>query len=274
MGRQSEVWRHKTVCIAGGTAGLGYTMAMEFALRGAKVVILGRNEKRGKEAESKLRAETQAEIQFFSVDFAEVNATRDSIWFREWLVSAKLDVAISAIGRSDRGYLADVTRSEFDEQYLTNVWTSLVFSQACREQLLRQHGTLVHIASLAGIIAAPGMGAYSISKHGVVAMSRQLRVEWQRDGISVLLVAPGPIKRSDSGHRYDALVEAKGLSSDLGKPGGGANLKAIDPQWLSQRVIRAIERHERELVIPSKARLLAALGNFFPSLFDWYLKVK
>ena len=264
-------WKDRWVCIGGGTSGFGVLLAREFALRGAKVAILGRNRGRGEEAAKELQELSGTEIRFFSVDLADASSIKNSEW-NAWVQSQHLAVAIVAAGQSDRGYLTAITDEELNQLWQANVLTALHFSQTCLPQLKAESGTLVHIGSLAGLLAKPGLGGYAIVKHALTAMSRQLRFEWAKEGIHVLLVSPGPMQREDQDQRYNKLVESKQLPDELRKPGGGAKLKLIEPTWLCNRIIQAIERREKELVVPSKAKWLAGLGNLFPSWFDRILK--
>jgi short-subunit dehydrogenase len=269
-------WRDQWVCIGGGTSGFGWTLAKEFALQGAKVAIVGRDQARGLQAAASLRQLAASEILFFSVDLADPQAIEASAW-KVWLEQNSLAAAIAATGQSDRGYLMQLGAGDVDQLWRTNLLTSLALSQACVPALQRGAGTLVHIASLAGLLAAPGMGGYGLAKHAVVGMSRQLRLELREQGVRVLLVCPGPIQRDQDaavGGRYDRLVEARHLPESLRRPAGGARLKALDGGWLSRRVLQAIVAREREVVVPAKARWLAGLGTLYPSLLDFFLKAK
>jgi short-subunit dehydrogenase len=125
---------------------------------------------------------------------------------------------------------------------------------------------------LASKIASAYLGAYPASKFAVAAYSRQLRLELAPRGLHVLLVCPGPLQRADAGTRYDD--QAAGLPAAARRPGAGAQLKAIDPLALGQRIIRACQRREPELVVPGKVRWLAALSELAPSWGDWILRHK
>ena len=269
-----STWKDRWVCIGGGTAGFGLQLAHEFARRGASVAIVGRDPRRGETAVESLRSSGGGEIRLFCVDLADEKAIEFSEW-KSWLHTVNLDVAIAAAGKSDRGFLMQLSSTELESLMRINVYSSFCFSKATQESLKRGAGTLVHIASLAGLVAAPGMGGYSIAKHALVAMSRQLRLELAEHRIRVLLVCPGPIRRepSESG-RYDALIKDRNLPESLKKPGGGANLKAIEPGWLCERIVSAIESNKSELVVPSKVRWLASLGSLWPALLDYMLRKK
>ena len=53
------------------------------------------------------------------------------------------------------------------------------------------------------------------------------------------------------------------------KPGAGVKVKAIPPEWLAQRILRACEKRRPELIVPAKARLLFAISQLWPTLGDW-----
>jgi uncharacterized protein len=267
----AKTWNDRWVCIGGGTSGFGLVMAKEFAVRGAKVAILGRDAARGEKAVAELQSVSRSEIRFFSVDLTDQDIVDRSDWAK-WLPSIELSAAIAATGQSDRGYIEAITLQELEQLWKTNVVSALLFSQTVLPSLKKSAGTLVHIASLAGLLAKPGMGSYAIVKHALVAMSRQLRIEMKPHHVPILLVCPGPIRRDQDGPRYDAIIDAKQLPDELRQPAGGAKLKVIDSTWLAQRIIRGVESGEQEIVVPKKAQCLSGLGNLFPSLFDRFLR--
>jgi short-subunit dehydrogenase len=135
--------------------------------------------------------------------------------------------------------------------------------------LLASRGHVVQIGSLAARVASRYLGPYPASKFPLVAYAQQLRLELGPQGLHVLLVCPGPLRRDDSGQRYDDQAEA--LPPEARRPGGGARLKAIDPHDLARRIARACERRQPELVVPGKARLLFALSQLWPGLGDYLL---
>ena len=271
----SSEWKDRWVCIGGGTAGFGLVLARQFAQRGANVAILGRDPSRAESAAAELRTLSKGEIVAFSVDLTDVDSIQASKW-KGWLAETNVSVAIAATGKSDRGYLMQLSIDDLDELLRTNIYSSFNFSKATHDALRRDSGTLVHVASLAGIVAAAGMGGYSIAKHAVVAMSRQLRLELKSLGIRVLLVCPGPIQREQSSTkgRYDELVNERALPASLKKPAGGASLKILDPVQLADKIIVAIQQGKKELVLSSKVRWLASLGAIWPWLFDYVLKIR
>jgi len=303
-------WQGRWACVGGGSSGLGLVLARQLVRQGANVAIVGRDPTRLAQAVQNLEVfasqiNTTGKIISFSVDLASSrstavgslptdssvdssgssgspgfsNACGDFSRWLEWLKEVPLDLAIAAAGKSDRGYLSQLNLDELRTILEANVSTSFAFGQYCEESLSRGKGTLVHISSLAGIVAAPGMGAYSIAKHAVVALSRQLRLELATKGIRVLLVCPGPItfeNLTNSNHqgRYDELVKQRELPPELAKPAAGKKIRSIDADSLAEKILLSVEASTKELIIPEKVRWLAALGMLFPSFADYMLAKK
>jgi len=111
------------------------------------------------------------------------------------------------------------------------------------------------------------VGAYPVSKFAVAAYSQQLRLELAPEGLHVLLVCPGPIRRENE--RLYPLEGLEGIPESARKPGAGVKVGSIDPKNLAQKILTYCERRKPELIMPGKARILFALSQLFPSLGDW-----
>ena len=148
-----------------------------------------------------------------------------------------------------------------------NLLGTIRCTQAAVPHLLKTRGHVVSIGSLASKSAARWTGAYPATKHAVAAYTQQLRLELGPEGLHVLLVCPGPVKRE--GPRRYALEGAAGVPEEAQGPGGGVKVKGIAPEKIARLIMRACEKRKPELVIPAKARLLFAVQQLFPSLGDW-----
>lgn len=181
-----------------------------------------------------------------------------------------LDFVCHAAGLSTRGRIVDTPREEFERLMAINFFAAAELAGALGEDFARQKGRFVLIGSLATRVAPAYLGAYPSSKHPLAGLAQQLRMELGPAGMRTLLVCPGPIARDDAGDRYNEAAEA--LPDSAKKPGGGANLKAIDPDWLAKRILEASRQGKRELIVPKKARLLFTLSQLSPRLGDWLLR--
>jgi short-subunit dehydrogenase len=173
-------------------------------------------------------------------------------------------------GLSARSAALDTTPEGFQSLLDVNFIATVRTTRAFASSLIMQRGHLVNIGSLASKVAPRFMGGYPASKHAVAAYSQQLRLELGPEGLHVLLVCPGPIRRSGAGSRY--AKQSEDLPEEARQPGAGAKLRGIDPGWLAEKILVACERRKLELVAPGKVRLLLALSQLTPRLGDWLLR--
>lgn len=89
--------------------------------------------------------------------------------------------------------LLDVTAQDWDLAINVNLMGILYTSRAAHSHLTASRGAIVNIASIAASFAFAGLGAYSASKAGAVALTQQLATEWGPGGIRVNAVSPGLI---------------------------------------------------------------------------------
>lgn len=265
---RSNTWQGKVALVTGGSAGLGLAIAKAFARHGASIVIAAR----GKEALDAAAAQLRA----LGVDVlampADITRDEDVAALVDATIArfGRLDVLVNNAGRSTRGRAIDTTPAQFQEMWELNFLALVRMTQAAMPHLLKSQGNLVNIGSLAGKSAARWIGAYPATKFAVSAYTQQLRLELGPEGLHTLLVSPGPIARTEP-HRYDASSTAD-LPESARRPGGGVQVKAIDPDWLAQRIVTACERRDSELVVPAKARLLFAIAQLSPKLGDWLIR--
>jgi NAD(P)-dependent dehydrogenase (short-subunit alcohol dehydrogenase family) len=182
----------------------------------------------------------------------------------------RLDVLVNSAGRSARGTVQGTTPEEFRELWELNFLAAVRCTNAALPFLLATRGHVVQIGSLSAKLASRYLGAYPSSKFALAAYAQQLRLELGPEGLHVLLVCPGPLVRDDAGRRY--ATDKAELPAAARQPGGGVKIRAIDPDWLAERIVAACRRRQAELVVPAKARLLFALAQLSPKLGDWIVR--
>lgn len=180
----------------------------------------------------------------------------------------RLDVWVNNVGKSARASVTDCSIDLYDELMQLNFYSAVRCTAQALPLLKQSSGSLINIGSLASKTAWPWMAPYAASKHALAAYTHQLRLEGPAN-VNFLHVLPGPIKRPDSGTRYD--TQAADLSESAKRPGAGAKVKGIDPDKLAQKIVRAEHRRMAELIVPNKSRILFALAQLSPSVGDWLL---
>jgi uncharacterized protein len=273
-------WQNKVAIVTGGSSGLGLAIAKKLYGAGATVVLAARDGDRLKGAVEQVRAAatelTKSPVKGSGIETQGAIGIPCNITREEQVGSlidstleryGQLDVLVNCAGISGRGKALETTPQQFQEMWELNFMALVRCTRAAAPHLLRSRGHLVNIGSLASKSASKYLGAYPATKFAVAAYTQQLRLELEPEGLHVLLVCPGPIKRDDAGQRYAEM--GAGLPAGANKPGGGVKLSGIDPEHLATRILRACEQRKKELVIPWKSRLLFAISQLSPSLGDW-----
>jgi short-subunit dehydrogenase len=266
-------WRGKRALITGGSAGLGLAVAKVLAERGARVLIVARRQQPLDEALRELKNLGGDAIALTAdvtnqQDIDRLAAEVKSTW-------GGLDMFCHCAGRSMRGTVLATKPDEFRDLFETNFLSAVRCLQSFAEMLLETRGHVVLIGSLASKVAAGYLGAYPASKHPLAALAQQLRMENDERGLHTLLVCPGPIVRDETAageNRYAA--QAPEVPAAAHKPGGGAKVRAIDPNWLAAKILHACETRRAELVVPWKVKLLFAATQLSPRFGDWMLRRK
>ncbi len=178
------------VLITGASSGIGEALAWEYARRGARLGLVARRAER-------LAALAHALPGGCATYEADVRDAHSMKRVAEHFIAQHggADVVIANAGVS-AGTLTQhdedlaVFREIMDVNVLGMVHTFSPFLEAMRAA---RAGTLVGIASVAGIRGLPGAGAYSASKSAAIAYLESLRVECRGTGVSVVTIAPGYI---------------------------------------------------------------------------------
>ena len=183
----------KVALVTGGGNGIGRAACVGFASRGAKVVVVDRD---GAAAEATAGIVRQNGGEAIAVT-ADVTKSDD--------VKAYVKATIDKFGRIDcffnnagiEGKLAPIAEYDeamFDAVIGVNVKGVFLGLRHVLPEMIRQgSGAVVNTASVAGLVASPGMPAYVASKHAVIGLTKTAAGEVGRQGIRVNAVCPGPV---------------------------------------------------------------------------------
>lgn len=177
----------RIIFITGCSSGIGHDAALTLAKRGHRVIASCR-----KEEDVQMLAALGCEVVLMDVDSSESIARA----FAEVLKSThgRLDVLINNAGYGQAGALEDISRDVLRSQFETNVFGLMELTRLAIPVMRRQnHGRIINISSILGLISMPFRGAYNASKYAVEGLCDTLRLELQSSGIQVICIEPGPI---------------------------------------------------------------------------------
>ncbi|KMO36152.1 2-deoxy-D-gluconate 3-dehydrogenase [Methylobacterium variabile] len=191
------------VCVVTGAAGgLGQAVALGFARAGARLVLLDRKA----EAMAGVRAQAEscgAEVLALACDVTDPDSLESAAAQARDLGPCAVLVNNAALMRP--GPLETLPLAEWNALLAVNLTGYFLGAQVFGRQMReRGGGAIVHVASIAAHHAQGFSGAYSVSKAGIVMLSRQLATEWGPAGIRSNVVSPGLVVTPLSQPFYDA----------------------------------------------------------------------
>ncbi|MGH1563913.1 3-oxoacyl-ACP reductase [Mumia sp. DW29H23] len=180
----------RVAVVTGGASGIGLAAATRMAAEGAKIVVGDVDQSAGKEA-----AETVGGL-FVPVDVAD-EAQVDALFDAAADAYGAVDIAFNNAGISPpEDDLIEVTGLEAWQRVQDVNLTSVYFScrAALRHMVPAGRGSIINTASFVAVMgSATSQISYTASKGGVLAMSRELGVQYARQGIRVNALCPGPV---------------------------------------------------------------------------------
>jgi NAD(P)-dependent dehydrogenase (short-subunit alcohol dehydrogenase family) len=184
---------NKVAIVTGGSAGIGRATSLLFAQHGAKVVI-GDVDLAGRETVETVKRDG-GDALFVQTDVREASEVKN-------LVAAAvktyggLHCAFNNAGvLPPGGLLADVDEAAFDQVVAVDLrGVFLAMKYEIQHMLKAGGGAIVNNASIAGMIAEPGISAYVAAKHGVIGLSKAAALEYASQGIRINALAPGLVE--------------------------------------------------------------------------------
>jgi NAD(P)-dependent dehydrogenase (short-subunit alcohol dehydrogenase family) len=178
----------KAALITGGTTGLGLEMARRFLEEGAAVVITGRDERLGGEAQASL--EPLGAVRFLRADAGDPDQARASVDEAVALLGG-LDILVNNAGIGVQAGVLDTPLASYDRVMDVNVRGPFVYAQAAFPHLEARGGAMLHVSSDAGVMGEEDIGIYSVSKAALIMLSNMLAVEGGRRGVRSNAICPG-----------------------------------------------------------------------------------
>ena len=180
----------KTALILGGTSGIGREIGLAFADAGARIVPVGRTQAKIDETLGALAAKGNKAAGYCADLTRPDELTR--VVAQTIAAVGGIDILVNSQGITILKPAEEMTRADYAAIMDTNL-TSVFFActEVGRHMLGRGAGAIINIASLASHRGMPLSSPYTISKHGVLALTQTLGVEWATRGVRVNAISPG-----------------------------------------------------------------------------------
>ena len=219
----------KVALITGGSRGLGEEIAGGMAEAGASLVLLARRDEWLRPAVARLR-ELGARCEGMVCDVSDPLAAAGAV--RLALASfGKIDILVNNAGITWASPAEEMPAEKFRNVVDVNLTGAFLMSQAAGKEMIRQHsGSIINVASIAGLRAMPGTihsAGYVASKGGLIALTRELAVKWAPHGIRVNAIAPGFFPSRMTERVLEAHQAAIEKRIPMGRVGRAGELKGV-----------------------------------------------
>jgi NAD(P)-dependent dehydrogenase (short-subunit alcohol dehydrogenase family) len=180
----------KVAVVTGGGRGLGQAAACALAEAGASIALLARSPNE-LENTAHLIEEMGRQVLVLPCDVTQESAVENAA---DKVVAAfgRVDVLVNNAGIALVSPLLELTMADLKRVFDVNVVGAFLCARAFGAHMVAQRkGTVINVASIAGLGGEPDVSAYCASKGALIAFTKALAVEWARHGVTVNAVAPG-----------------------------------------------------------------------------------
>jgi NAD(P)-dependent dehydrogenase (short-subunit alcohol dehydrogenase family) len=204
----------KVALVVGASRGIGAITAKALARAGAKVMLAARDANALETLVDEIRSEGH-EAGFVTVDVGDETSV-EHLTERVLTQFGRLDVAFNnATDGSNPQPLADTDVEGFDRAIRTNIrGTFLGMKHQIPALLASGGGSIINMASLAGVQGVANLAGYVTGKAGIIALTKVAALDYANHGIRVNVLAPGPILT----HHLEAAGESAQRRAAAGTP--------------------------------------------------------
>jgi len=248
------------VVITGASKGIGAELARQLATKGARLVLAARNESELQEVADRCKG-LGASVITVKADVAREHDCL-TIMTGAILAFGRIDVLVNNAGASMWARFEDIADMEVLAGIMqVNYMGAVYCTRHALPHLRASAGLIVGISSLAGLTGVPTRTGYSASKHAMNGFFDSLRIELAESGVGITMIYPGFV--------------ATGIRENAAGPDGKPIL--VTPVKVGEvmrvedcvaRIVKAIERRERQVVMTARGKIGVWLRLLAPGLVD------
>ena len=181
----------KTVVVTGGALGIGQAVSRLFAERGAAVSILDYDEAAGNALCADL-TQAGANAMFHHVDVAKFDDVKTAVDATHASYDS-LDAVVVSAGIQRYGTAVTTDDEQWDEVLDVNLRGAWNAARAAIPFMRENGGSIVNVSSVQALASQQNVLAYTISKHGLIGLTRSIAMDFAAEGIRANAVCPGTV---------------------------------------------------------------------------------
>jgi len=255
--------RGQVILITGGSRGLGFLLAREFAREGARVAFCARDPEELRRAQADLEARG-VEVYPIRSDVADSDQVARMIDDVTQSLGP-VDILINNAGIMEVGPIQTMDLENFKRAMDIMFWGPLHTIRAVLPSMLeRKTGTIVNITSIGGKISFPHLVPYCAAKFAMIGLSEGLHAELRSQGVKVVTVVPGFMRTGS----YQQAFFAGNQKQEFEWFALGASLPLVsmDAVRAARQIVRAVKIGEAQPILSLPANVIARFHGLFRGL--------
>lgn len=249
----------QTVWITGASSGIGAACALRYAAEGARLVLTSSSAGRLEPVAERCRAAGSPGVAVLPYDLRRPEGIQD-LAAAAWDAFGGLDIMFCNAGISQRARVEDTSGEMLRTIMEIDYFAPVAMARAILPRMLERGGGHIAVTtSISGRFGFPLRSAYSSAKFALYGFFETLQAEYYDQGIRVTLVCPGRVRTNISFNALEKGGKPHG-QLDPGQAGG------IPPEQAAKRIVKAIRRGRREVLVGGGELLMVWIKRFFPGL--------
>ena len=248
----------KTIWITGASSGIGEAIAKEFSKLNITLILSARR----KEELERVKKEcaSNKNIHIYPLDLEQND--KAETWVADVLkLTPKVDILINNGGVGHMGNVIKMDAAVERKVMEVNFWGQVMLTKAILPHFMENNeGFICTTGSILGKFGSPGLAAYAASKHALYGYYDSLREELRETNIKIMMVTPGFINTNVTLSSYTANGEVLGKNSV-------AQEKGMKPQDLAKKLVKAMEKEKKSVLIGKWETFSVPFKNTAPNLF-------
>ena len=173
----------------------------------------------------------------------------------------KIDILVNNAGISMRAMFNDLNLDVIRQLMDVNFWGTVYCTKYALPYLLETKGSVVGVISIAGFKGLPARTGYSASKFAVYGFMDTLRIEHLKDGLHVMIFAPG---FTTSNIRNVALTQDGSVQGETPRD----EAKMMSAERVAELLLGGIKKRKAQMILTPIGKITVLLNKFFPRLVD------
>jgi short-subunit dehydrogenase len=247
-------FKDKVVLITGGSSGIGRASAIQFAKKGASLILVARNKTKLDTVSNDLK-KFNVSILTFECDVSnklQVENMAKTILNKY----GSVDVLVNNAGFAIYGSVSKTSIEEIESQMATNYFGMVYCVKNFLPSMLKKKsGHIVNVASVAGSFGLPGIASYCASKFAMLGFSEGLKHELKGSGVGITVVSPIMVRTNFFDHpSFEKMPKYSPTS--------------LSPETVAKAILRASNSSRLEIIVPSFVRGAVWMKETFPYLIN------